>query len=231
MYEALKQRVYDANMLLPKYGLVTFTWGNVSEIDRNLGVFAIKPSGVKYEDLRVDDIVVVNLSGEVVEGTYRPSSDTDTHLHLYKVYDSLGGIVHTHSRHATIFAQAKKSIVAYGTTHADYFYGDVLCTRPLSLQEIESDYELNTGKVIEETYLLHHSNPHKIPGILVGSHGPFAFGISGEQAVFNAVVLEEIAYMSLHSELLLPGLSRIDQGLLDKHYMRKHGPKAYYGQK
>lgn len=231
MYETLKKRVYDANMLLPVYGLVTFTWGNVSEIDRELGVFAIKPSGVRYEDLSIEDIVVLNLCGEVVEGKYRPSSDTATHLHLYNAYDSIGGIVHTHSRHATIFAQAKRSIVAYGTTHADYFYGDVLCTRPLTNREIDSEYELNTGKVIEETYALNQTDPMKIPGILVGSHGPFAFGINGEQAVFNAVVLEEIAYMSLQSELLFPGLPRIDQGLLDKHYMRKHGPKAYYGQK
>lgn len=229
MYEALKKRVYEANLDLPRYGLVVFTWGNVSEIDRDLQVVAIKPSGVEYSSMNVDDIVVVDLDGRVVEGTLKPSSDLATHLELYKAFSDIGGIVHTHSRWATIFAQAQKAIPCFGTTHADYFYGDIPCTRPLSDAELKSEYEKNTGLVIIETFKSIKATD--VPGVVVGSHGPFTWGKDGHEAVHNAVVMEEVAMMAWHTMQLSPSQKAIPQTLLDKHYLRKHGKNAYYGQK
>ena len=229
MYEALKQRVFEANLELPKRNLVVFTWGNVSEIDRNLGVIAIKPSGVDYETMSADDMVVVDLDGNVVEGKYKPSSDLATHVELYKAFNNVNGIVHTHSRWATIFAQAKKSVPCFGTTHADYFYGDVLCTRELSTEEIKGEYEKNTGLVIVETFKDLEASQH--PGVVVASHGPFTWGKDAKDAVHNAVVLEEVSMMAWHSMMLCHELESIPQTLLDKHYLRKHGKNAYYGQK
>ena len=230
MYKELKQRVLEANLLLPKYGLVTFTWGNVSEIDRELGVVAIKPSGVEYDHLTVDDIVVVDLEGNKVEGTLKPSSDLATHLELYRSFKDIGGVVHTHSRYATSFAQAGKEIVALGTTQADYFYGDVPCTRPMLKEEIQQDYELNTGKVIVETFNERNIKPLDVPGVVVYSHGPFVWGTDCMNAIHNSVVLEEVARMNLNVQILSPNMERMSQDLLDKHYLRKHGPGAYYGQ-
>lgn len=230
MYKQLKQKVLEANLLLPKYDLVTFTWGNVSEIDRENNVVAIKPSGVEYADMKADDIVVVDLEGNVVEGELKPSSDLMTHLELYKQFENVGGIVHTHSRHATSFAQAGKPIVALGTTQADYFFGDVPCSRKMKPEEIKSDYELNTGKVIVETFRENKIDPDYVPGIVVYSHGPFAWGTDCMNAVHNAVVLEEIARMNINVQILNPNIERMQQELLDKHFMRKHGPDAYYGQ-
>lgn len=227
--QKLKQQVFDANMDLPRYGLVTFTWGNVSAIDRERRLVAIKPSGVAYETMKVDDMVIVDLEGDVVEGRYRPSSDTDTHLALYRRYPSLGGVVHTHSTHATAWAQAGLAIPALGTTHADYFFGDIPCTRALSAQEVAEAYELNTGRVIIET--LGEVEPLHTPGIVVYQHGPFAWGKNAQAAVHNAVVLEEVAKMAWMARNINPQLRPIDRWLMDKHFMRKHGPNAYYGQK
>jgi L-ribulose-5-phosphate 4-epimerase len=225
---ALREAVLEANLALPRHGLVTFTWGNVSGIDRERGLVAIKPSGVSYEKMRADDIVVVDLEGQRVEGALRPSSDTPTHLALYRRYADIGGIVHTHSTHASAWAQAQRAIPAFGTTHADYFYGEIPCTRPLTAQEVEDAYELNTGHVIIET--LADRKPLAMPGILVSEHAPFAWGKSPDDAVHNAVVLEEVARMALLTLSLNPQQKPIPDYLLDKHYLRKHGAKAYYGQ-
>lgn len=229
MYEKLKADCLEANLLLPKYGLITFTWGNVSIIDRALGVVAIKPSGVSYEDMKAEDIVVLDLDGNVLDGRLRPSSDTATHLRLYKEYANMGSIVHTHSRWATIFAQAKRAIPALGTTHADYFYGEIPCTRELTSNEINGSYELETGNVIVETIGKH--DPLHCPGIVVASHGPFSWGKDAKDAVMHAVVMEEVAMMAWHAMMMNPSLVKADQVLLDKHFFRKHGPNAYYGQK
>ena len=231
MYKELKERVFKANMQLPQYGLVKFTWGNVSEIDREKGVMAIKPSGVEYSTMTAEDMVVVDVeSGKVVEGKYKPSSDTDTHLEIYRSFKDVGGIVHTHSRWATIFAQMKKDIPALGTTHADYFYGSIPVTRDMTKTEIEGEYELNTGKVIVETFAERGINPKDVPSVLVASHGPFSWGKDAANAVHNAVVLEEVAFMAWHT-MTSSDISSMDSNLLDKHYLRKHGANAYYGQK
>ncbi|TBL68385.1 L-ribulose-5-phosphate 4-epimerase [Hafnia alvei] len=227
--QQLKQQVFDANMALPHYGLVTFTWGNVSAIDRDRGWVVIKPSGVPYETMQAEDMVVVDLQGNIVEGRYRPSSDTPTHLELYRRYPHLGGIVHTHSTHATAWAQAGLSIPALGTTHADYFFGDIPCTRALTAAEVAGEYELNTGKVIVET--LGDTNPLHTPGIVVYQHGPFSWGKDAVDAVHNAVVMEEVAKMAWIACGINPRLRHIDGYLMDKHFSRKHGPNAYYGQK
>jgi len=226
--QQLKQQVLDANLDLPRYGLVTFTWGNVSAVDRARGLVAIKPSGVDYDALKADDIVIVDLQGEVVEGTLRPSSDTATHLALYRRYPSLGGVVHTHSTHATAWAQAGLAIPALGTTHADYFLGDIPCTRALTEEEVQGEYELNTGRVIIET--LKEAEPLHTPGVVVYQHGPFAWGKDAHDAVHNAVVMEEVARMAWIARGINPGLKPIDSYLMDKHFMRKHGAHAYYGQ-
>lgn len=227
--QQLKQQVFDANMALPHYGLVTFTWGNVSAIDRERGLVVIKPSGIPYETMQAEDMVVVDLQGNIVEGRYRPSSDTPTHLELYRRYPHLGGIVHTHSTHATAWAQAGLSIPALGTTHADYFFGDIPCTRALTAAEVAGEYELNTGKVIVET--LGDTNPLHTPGIVVYQHGPFSWGKDAVDAVHNAVVMEEVAKMAWIACGINPRLRHIDGYLMDKHFSRKHGPNAYYGQK
>lgn len=224
----LRKAVLEANLALPRHGLVTFTWGNVSGIDRERELVAIKPSGVAYEDMGVDDIVVLTLSGERVDGRMRPSSDTPTHLALYRHYPQIGGIVHTHSTHATAWAQARRPIPALGTTHADYFHGTIPCSRPLTREEVEEAYEHNTGRVIIET--LGKSSPLAMPGILVSEHAPFAWGRSADDAVHNAVVLEEVARIALLTLSLSPRQEPIADYLLDKHYLRKHGAKAYYGQ-
>ena len=229
MLEKLKQQVLKANLDLVKHNLVTFTWGNVSGIDRDSSLVVIKPSGVEYDVMTVDDMVVVDLNGNVVEGKWKPSSDTDTHLVLYKTFKNIGGIVHTHSRNATSFAQAGKNITAYGTTHADYFYGDIPCTRKMTPEEITGKYELETGNVIVETFS--DKSADEIPAVLVNSHGPFAWGSDPDNAVHNAVVLEEVAFMALQTELLNANACKMQQELLDKHYLRKHGKDAYYGQK
>ncbi len=228
MLEKLKEEVFQANLDLVKYGLVVFTWGNVSGIDREKGLIVIKPSGVSYSDMKPEDMVVVDLDGKVVEGKYKPSSDTPTHLVLYKAFSSLGGIVHTHSEWATSWAQAGLSIPALGTTHADYFYGAIPCTRKLTEAEIKKDYEIETGNVIVETFK--DIDPSAIPSVIVNGHGPFSWGTNARNAVHNAVVLEEVAKMAHHT-LTLNQVKSIDQYLLDKHYLRKHGPGAYYGQK
>ena len=228
MLEELKKQVCAANLLLPKYDLVTFTWGNASGIDRAQGLVVIKPSGVPYDSMSEDDMVVVDLDGKTVEGKWKPSSDTTTHVELYKAFPSCGGIVHTHSRWATTFAQAGREIPAMGTTHADYFYGVVPCTRPLTEEEILGEYEKETGKVIVETFA--ELDPAAVPGVLVHSHGPFVWGKDPMNAVHNAVVLEEVAFMDWHAMLLNPGSGAMQQTLLDKHYLRKHGKNAYYGQ-
>lgn len=227
MLEKLKQEVYEANMMLPEYGLVTFTWGNVSAIDRETNLVVIKPSGVEYNKLKAVDMVVLDLDGNVVEGDLNPSSDTPTHLELYRQFKNIKGIVHTHSPWATIWAQSGKSINAYGTTHADYFYGPIPCTRKMTPEEIQSEYELNTGKVIVETF--GGSNPDHMPGVLVNSHGPFTWGTDAKNAVHNAVVLEEIAKMAYYTESL-GKTTPMQPELLDKHFLRKHGANAYYGQ-
>ena len=230
MYNLLKERVLQANLLLPKHHLITFTWGNVSEIDRELGVIAIKPSGVDYENMSSKDIVIVDLEGNIVDGNLKPSSDLMTHLELYRCFKEIKGVVHTHSRNATSYAQAGRDIVALGTTQADYFYGNVPCTRPMTPTEISKDYELNTGKVIVETFVERNIKPEDVPGCLVYSHGPFVWGTDCFNAVHNAVVLEEIALMNMNTERLNPSIERMQQELLDKHYLRKHGANAYYGQ-
>lgn len=231
MINNLRQQVFEANMLLPKYGLITFTWGNVSGIDRSNGFIAIKPSGVAYEKMRPEDIVIVDLDGKVIEGRLAPSSDLPTHLELYRKFSSIGGVVHTHSRWATVWAQAGKDIPPYGTTHADYFYGAVPCTRNMTENEIKGAYEHNTGIVITERFKRDGIDPVAMPGAIVKSHGPFTWGKDAYEAVHNAVVLEEIAFMAFNTEVLSPGINRIDSRLLDKHYFRKHGEGAYYGQK
>jgi L-ribulose-5-phosphate 4-epimerase len=228
LLEKLREEVLCANLDLPKHGLVTFTWGNVSGIDRDSGLMVIKPSGVSYETMRVTDMVVLNLQGEIIDGALRPSSDTPTHLVLYRECPAIGGIVHTHSTHATAWAQADRPIPAFGTTHADYFYGEIPCSRPLTKAEIDEAYEANTGKVIVDT--LAGRNPLQVPGMLVCEHAPFAWGKSPDEAVHNAVVLEEVARMALYTEMLYPARPPIASHLLDKHYLRKHGANAYYGQ-
>lgn len=228
MLEELKQEVLEANLALPKYGLVTFTWGNVSGFSKEDGLVVIKPSGVAYEDLKAEDMVVVDLEGKVVEGKLKPSSDTPTHLVLYRNFPNIGGVVHTHSPWATSWAQAGKSIPALGTTHGDYFYGTIPCTRKMTEQEIQENYELETGNVIVETFK--EIDPNQIPSVLVHSHASFNWGKDASEAIHNAVVLEEVAKMALHTFQLNPQAEPMDQALLDKHYLRKHGSNAYYGQ-
>ncbi len=230
MLEALKEQVLRANLALPKHGLVTFTWGNVSGIDRELSLVVIKPSGVAYEEMTPEDLVVVSLAdGAVVEGTRKPSSDTDTHLALYRAFPGIGGVVHTHSRWATVFAQAGRAIPAMGTTHADDFYGEIPCTRPMLPEEIQGNYELETGNVITECFRYH--DWRQVPAVLVHSHGPFTWGSDPMQAVHHAVVVEEVAFMAWHTLALRPDIPPLRQDLLDRHYLRKHGKNAYYGQK
>lgn len=229
MLEKLKETVLKANLALVKHNLVTFTWGNVSGIDRENGHIVIKPSGVEYDHMTADDMVVVDLDGNVVEGKWKPSSDTPTHLVLYKAFKNIGGIVHTHSRWATAWAQAGRGIPPYGTTHGDYFYGEIPCTRKMTSEEIAGEYELETGNVIVETF--NNKLPDDIPAVLVNSHGPFVWGNNPENAVHNAVVLEELAFMAFHTEALNPNANTMQQALLNKHYLRKHGKNAYYGQK
>ena len=229
MLEDLKQQVYEANMLLPKYGLVTFTWGNVSGIDRRSGLFVIKPSGVSYDEMKASDMVVVSLeTGKVVEGDLNPSSDTPTHLVLYKAFPNIQGVVHTHSTYATAWAQAGMDIPNIGTTHADYFYKDIPCTDDMSEKEVKGDYELETGNVIVRRF--EGINPDHTPGVLVKNHGPFSWGTSPSNAVYNAKVMEQCAKMAYISLTLNPGTT-MNPLLIEKHYMRKHGPNAYYGQR
>ncbi|BEN79064.1 MULTISPECIES: L-ribulose-5-phosphate 4-epimerase [Serratia] len=230
MLNELKRQVLAANLSLPAYGLVTFTWGNVSAIDRQSGLVVIKPSGITYEVMTLEDLVVVDLEGKVREGHRKPSSDTATHLALYRAFADIGGVVHTHSRNATIWAQAGQPIPALGTTHADYFYGDIPCTRPMSEAEIAGDYEGETGKVIIETFNQAGRDPQQVPGVLVYSHGPFAWGKDAADAVHNAVVLEEVAIMAMATRQLAPAIAPMQPELLDKHFLRKHGKHAYYGQ-
>lgn len=227
MLEELKKRVYEANMLLPKYGLVTFTWGNVSEIDRETGYFAIKPSGVDYDKLRPEDMVLVDLEGNVVEGHYNPSSDTPTHVELYKAFSKIGGIVHTHSSWATSWAQAGRGIPCYGTTHADYLYGTVPCVRNLTREELQA-YEVNTGVLIAQEF--QNNDYEAMPAVLCKNHGPFTWGKDGLEAVHNAVVLEEVAKMAARCGMINQEAGPAPQELMDKHYYRKHGENAYYGQ-
>lgn len=228
MLEKLKEKVLEANMLLPKYDLVTFTWGNVSEIDRSSGLVVIKPSGVEYGSMCADDMVVVDLDGNVVEGRLRPSSDMPTHLELYKAFKSIGAVVHTHSPKATAWSQAGKDLPCYGTTHADYFYGTVPCTRPLSKSEVGDGYERNTGLVIAETFA--GRDAMSCPGVLCRNHGPFTWGLDAFDAVHNAVVLEEISSMAIDTLLVNPDAECAPRYVMDKHYFRKHGKDAYYGQ-
>lgn len=228
MLEELKQIVYEANMELPRRGMITYTWGNVSGIDREKGLFVIKPSGVDYDKLQPSDMVVMDLNGNKVEGEMNPSSDTATHVELYKAFKEIGGIVHTHSPHATAWAQAGRALPCYGTTHADYFYGEIPCARNLTAEEIEEGYEKNTGTVIIETF--QGKNPIYIPAVLCKNHGPFAWGRSAAEAVHNAVVLEEVAKMNYMTEMLNRQAEPAPQCLQDKHFKRKHGPNAYYGQ-
>ena len=230
MLEDLKQKVYEANMLLPKYGLVTFTWGNVSAIDTESGLFVIKPSGVDYEKMTPADMVVMDLQGNKVEGDLRPSSDTPTHLELYKAFPEIGGIVHTHSSYATSWAQAGRSIPCYGTTHADYIYGEVPCLRCLTKEEIDEAYEENTGHLIVNEFQRMNKEVMAVPAVLCKNHGPFAFGKDAMDAVHNAVVLEEVAKMAYRTETINPKVAPAPQELQDKHYYRKHGTNAYYGQ-
>lgn len=230
MLEQLKQQVYEANMELPRRGLVTYTWGNVSGIDRESGLFVIKPSGVEYDELRPEDLVVLDLNGNKVEGKLNPSSDTKTHIELYKAFPELGGIVHTHSTHAVAWAQAGRDIPCFGTTHADYFYGPVPCARALTQEEIDEDYEKNTGKVIIEAFRGRNIQPMHVPGVICSSHGPFTWGKDAAQAVYHAVVLEEVAKMALLTLQIDPNAAPAPQRIQDKHFLRKHGPNAYYGQ-
>ncbi|MDA3732657.1 L-ribulose-5-phosphate 4-epimerase [Niameybacter massiliensis] len=229
MLEKLKQEVWEANLDLPKQGLVVYTWGNVSGIDRATGLVVIKPSGVEYDHLKVEDMVVVDLEGNVVEGTLNPSSDTPTHLEIYKAFPEVGGVVHTHSSMAVSFAQAGRSLPAMGTTHADYFYGAVPCTRAMTPEEIAGEYEKETGKVIVETFK--DIPALEVPAVLVREHGPFTWGKTPADAVYHSVVLEEVSKMAFHTALLAQDMANMQQALLDKHFLRKHGKNAYYGQK
>ena len=230
MLEQLKQQVYEANMELPKRGLVTYTWGNVSGIDRASGLFVIKPSGVEYDELRPEDLVVMDLNGNKVEGDLNPSSDTRTHLELYKAFPDIGGVVHTHSPHAVAWAQAGRDIPAFGTTHADYFYGPIPCARALTQEEIDEDYEKNTGKVIIEEFTKRGIQPMHVPAVICTSHGPFTWGKDAAQAVYHAVVLEEVAKMAIYTIQIDPNAAPAPQRIQDKHFLREHGPNAYYGQ-
>ncbi len=230
MLEELKKQVYEANMLLPAYKLITFTWGNVSGIDREKGLFVIKPSGVEYDELTPDDMVVMDLHGNKVEGKYKPSSDTATHIELYRAYEGIGGVVHTHSPEAVAWAQAGRDIPLYGTTHADYYYGPIPCTRNLTPEEIDEAYELNTGKVIIETFTEREIDPLYTPGVLCKNHGPFTWGKDAAEAVYNAVVLEEVARMARNTEIINPNVKPAPDSIRDKHFYRKHGINAYYGQ-
>ena len=230
MLEALKKKVYEANMELPRHGLVTFTWGNVSGIDRESGLFVIKPSGVDYDKLTPEDMVVMDLEGNKIEGSYKPSSDTATHIELYKAFPEIGGIVHTHSSYATSWAQAGRSIPCYGTTHADYISGEIPCLRCLTAEEIEDAYEENTGHLIVNEFARLQKDPMAVPAVLCKNHGPFAWGKDAKEAVHNAVVLEEVAKMAYRAELINPKVEAAPQELQDKHYYRKHGANAYYGQ-
>jgi len=230
MLEELKQKVYEANMELPKRGLITYTWGNVSGIDRESGYFVIKPSGVAYEALSPENMVVMDLAGNQIEGKLKPSSDTATHMELYKKYDAIGGIVHTHSPEATAWAQAGRDIPLYGTTHADYFLGPIPCARNLTTAEVEAAYERNTGAVIAETLECRGINPVYTPAVLCRNHGPFTWGKDAAEAVHNAVVLEEIARMARYSEMLNPRIQPAPENIKEKHFFRKHGANAYYGQ-
>lgn len=230
MLEELKKQVYEANMELPRYGLVTFTWGNVSGIDKETGLFIIKPSGIDYDKLTPEDMVVMDLQGNRIEGHYKPSSDTPTHLELYKAFPEVGGIVHTHSSYATSWAQAGRGIPCYGTTHADYIYGEVPCLRCLTKEEIEEAYEENTGHLIVNEFLRINRDPMAVPAVLCKNHGPFAWGKDAMDAVHNAVVLEEVAKMAYRTEIINPKVTPAPNELQDKHYFRKHGTNAYYGQ-
>ena len=228
MLEELKQKVYEANMELQRKGLVIYTWGNVSGIDREMGLVVIKPSGVDYDTMKAEDMVVLDLNGNIVEGKYKPSTDTPTHLVMYNTYPNIGGVVHTHSEWATSFAQAGLSIPAFGTTHADYFYGDIPCTRDLTDDEINGEYEKETGNVIVET--IGDRDPLEVPAIVVKNHGPFAWGKDPDNAVYNAVVLDKVAQLAYNTMTLNTRVDKVNQTLLDKHYLRKHGVNAYYGQ-
>ena len=231
MLEELRKAVWEANMELPRRNLVTYTWGNVSGIDREKGLIVIKPSGVEYEDLTPEKLVIVDLDNNIVEGNLNPSSDTKTHVELYRAFPTLGGIVHTHSPHAVAWAQAGRDIPCYGTTHADYIYGPVPCARSLTAEEVEEDYERNTGKVIIETFTERGLDPKAVPGVICRNHGPFTWGKDAAQAVYHAVVLEEVAKMAMYTITIDPNTPSAPQHVQDKHYMRKHGPNAYYGQK
>ena len=236
MLESLKQEVYEANMMLVEHDLIIFTWGNVSGIDREKGLIVIKPSGVSYDELKPEDMVVVDLDGNVVEGKYRPSSDTDTHIALYKAFPNIGGVTHTHSLYATSFAQAGRDIPAYGTTHADYFYGDIPCTRKMTKDEINGAYELETGNVIVETFRVEQIDPDRMDAVLVYSHGPFTWGKNAKASVEASVVLETVAHMAYQTEMLRAApvtypIKTMQKTVLNKHFNRKHGPGAYYGQK
>lgn len=230
MLEELKKQVYEANMELPRYGLVTFTWGNVSGIDKEKGLFVIKPSGVDYDKMSPDDMVVMDLEGNKIEGDLKPSSDTPTHLEIYKAFPEIGGIVHTHSSYATSWAQAGRSIPCYGTTHADYIYGEVPCLRCLTKEEIEEAYEENTGHLIVNEFIRLNRDPMAVPAVLCKNHGPFVWGKDAMDAVHNAVVLEEVAKMAYRTETINPKAAPAPLELQDKHYFRKHGSNAYYGQ-
>ena len=230
MLEELKNEVYKANMLLKESGLVILTWGNASAIDRETGLIVIKPSGVEYDELSPDNLVVVDMNGDVITGDLKPSSDTKTHIELYKHFNSIGGIVHTHSHYATVWAQAGKSIVPFGTTHADTFYGNIPCTRPMSDEEIESSYEKETGRVIVELFHNNNIDENNMCAVLVKSHGPFTWGQSVSEAARNAIILEETAKMAFNTELLSHNQEPIESVLLNKHFFRKHGKDAYYGQ-
>ena len=231
MLEELKQKVFEANLLLPKYGLVIFTWGNVSGIDREKGLVVIKPSGVDYNSMEAKDMVITDLAGNIIEGNLKPSSDLNTHLELYRNFKKIGGVVHTHSINAVAWAQAGKDIPAFGTTHGDYFYGNIPCTRNMTGDEIKDSYELNTGKVIVEEFKERNLNPYQMPAVLVRSHGPFTWGEDPFDAVHNSVVLDTLAEMAIKTININNDAPIMQQTLLDKHYLRKHGPGAYYGQK
>ncbi len=228
--QAIKEEVFKANLELVKQNLVIYTWGNVSAIDRESGLVVIKPSGVDYDLMTLEDMVVLDLDGNIIEGKYKPSSDTPTHLALYREYDNIGSVVHTHSEWATSWAQAGREIPVYGTTHSDYFYGPILCTRTLTQEEVAVDYELNTGLVMIETLKEKQKDPSHIPGMIICNHGPFSWGKSATDAVHNAKVMEEVAKMAFRTEVLNPGIQPVSNYILDKHYLRKHGANAYYGQ-